>query len=389
MTNSSNRSDTSSLESLHDSPGLILGVDGRPWGSRAVLSRAVGDEDLDGIIDSFEVSDDSGLWDRLKDLVVRVEEAYGRVPMTVRIAALPDRSHSYELEKLRRHLATGSTVDVVAVDASYTRRPRANDSAKIKLKSEKVSAMLAVGVVRLREPGDTVEIGDQQLTDLAEGVSSSDRSDASDSTDVADAPVDLRPEAANAELGREPATSASKPLLVAVSAGVMAVLAVTGVLGYRSSQEPEPVPSTTTVVAEIESTPNTTVSPAVSPTTVPPTTIPPPTEPVEPDVPANGGPIDLGFLNDEPVPTDTTVPVEPSEPETPANGGPIDLGFLNDEPTPATTSPANTGPANTVPANTVPEAAAAPENGGPIDLGFLDEEPDAGAIDLSFLPPAE
>lgn len=350
MTNSSNHSDTTSLESLHDSPELILGIDGRPWGSRAILSRSEGDDDLDGIIDSFEVSDDSGLWDRLKDLVVRVEEAYGRVPMAVRIAALPDRSHSYEVEKLRRHLTTGSTVDVVAVDASYTRRPRANDSAEIKLKSEKVSAMLAVGVARLRGPGDSLEIGNQQLTGLAEGASSVDRSDAADLSDGADAPVDLRPETANAELDREPATSASKPLLVAVSAAVMAVLAVTGILGYRSSQEePKPVPSTTTVVVPTTVAPTTVPPATVSPTTVPPTTVPPTTVPVEPDAPANGGPIDLSFLDDALVPTDTTVPVEPSE----------------------------------------PDAQDAPANGGPIDLGFLNEEPEAGAIDLSFLPPAE
>ena len=369
-----------------DGPELILGIDGRPWGARAVLARAAssvaadasshdGADGVGEIVDMFEVSDAATLWDRVSDVVARVEDAYGRSSMDVRIASLPGRSHVYEAGKLRRHLADGSTVEVLAVESSFSRRPRENDSRLIKAKADKQSAILAIGVARLQAPGDVIELDERQLGTLTsmtaeeasveealvepasieadhQAVSSEVVSNEAVGSEGAKSDVhdfDTAPDARTRE-DAETSVGTSPRVLVAAGAAALVLVGAAGVLGFRPSSEPPPATVPNSVVEQVATTPaptiiSTTVAPTTSTTAVPPTTAP------VVSVPADGGPIDLGFLNDD----------EPA----PAAGGPIDLGFLNDD-------------------------EPAPADGGPIDLGFLNDEPAAeGPVDLSFLPDAE
>ena len=322
-----------------DLPEFVLGIDGRPWGTRAVLARSPEATGQQGeILKSFEVAEATTFWQRIASVVTEAEDTIGRSSVAVRVASLPNRSHAYEVAKLQRHLPAGSTVAVLPVEEEYARRPRLQGSDAIAERSAEVSALLAVGVARLNTPGDSLEIGPEHLAELAGNNASSPSTSADTPADVAeDEPYGVK---------------GSHRLLVAAAAAVLVLLGATGILGLNAEPEPVQDPSTTSVVERVEEdqpATSTTVSEArplpstsLTSTTVPATTttstVPPTTTTAAPAVTTTVprgidlsgiGAHDIDFSGIEFDQPETTVPEVSSE------RGSVDLGFLPEESQPA------------------------------------------------------
>ncbi len=216
--------------------GFTLGIDARPWGTRAALIE--GGE----IIEVFDLDDSAAnetsmVSRKIASAVARIDnhvdhDSDSSRLTEIRLACLPSTNVSYEVARLERHLPD-VTVEVVEVGDALTRRSRddyvATDGRR--LTSNEVSAMTACGAALAAGADSNLLVPDVAMLSSADQLPAQT---AATPTPFDPTPAQTQPQTLDAPYQ---ATGRVRGLVGAALVAIVATLGLSGLLGTSSQVE--------------------------------------------------------------------------------------------------------------------------------------------------------